>query len=61
MTPDQKYVTVFTNRSTKFAAKHAMESRVMPESIDTDQRREGLIAYVDRLAHVSLSGAMGES
>ena len=49
MTPDQKYVTVFTNRSTKFAAKHAMESRVMPESIDTDRRREGLIAYVDRL------------
>ena len=33
----------------KVAAKHAMESRVMPESIDTDRRREGLIAYVDRL------------
>jgi hypothetical protein len=33
----------------KAAAKRAMESRVIPESIDTDQRREGLIAYVDRL------------
>jgi hypothetical protein len=33
----------------KAAAKRAMESRVMPESIDTDQRREGLIACVDRL------------
>ena len=33
----------------KVAAKHAMESRVMPESIDTDRRREGLIGYVDRL------------
>jgi hypothetical protein len=33
----------------KAAAKQAMESRVIPESIDTDQRREGLIAYVDRL------------
>jgi len=33
----------------KVAAKHAMESRVMPESIDTVRRREGLIAYVDRL------------
>jgi hypothetical protein len=30
------------------AAKRAMESRVIPESIDTDRRREGLIAYVDR-------------
>ena len=33
----------------KAAAKRAMESRVIPESIDTDHRREGLIAYVDRL------------
>ena len=33
----------------KAAAKRAMESRVIPESIDTDRRREGLIAYVDRL------------
>ncbi len=33
----------------KAAAKRAMESRVMPESINTDRRREGLIAYVDRL------------
>jgi hypothetical protein len=33
----------------KAAAKQAMESRVIPESIDTDRRREGLIAYIDRL------------
>ena len=33
----------------KAAAKRAMESRVIPESIDTDRRREGLIAYHDRL------------
>jgi hypothetical protein len=33
----------------KAAAKRAMESRVIPESINTDRRREGLIAYVDRL------------
>jgi hypothetical protein len=33
----------------KAAAKQAMESRLIPESIDTDRRREGLIAYVDRL------------
>jgi len=33
----------------KAAAKRAMESRVIPESIDTDRRREGLIAFVDRL------------
>ena len=33
----------------KAAAKHAMESRVSPEFIDTDRRREGLIADVDRL------------
>jgi hypothetical protein len=33
----------------KAAAKRAMESRVIPESIDTDRRREGLIAYVDRV------------
>jgi hypothetical protein len=33
----------------KAAAKRAMESRAIPESIDTDRRREGLIAYVDRL------------
>jgi hypothetical protein len=34
----------------KAAAKRAMESRVIPESMDTDRRREGLIAYVDRLS-----------
>jgi hypothetical protein len=33
----------------KAAAKRAMESRVIPESIDTDRRREGLIAFVYRL------------
>jgi hypothetical protein len=33
----------------KAAANRAMESGVIPESIDTDRRREGLIAYVDRL------------
>jgi hypothetical protein len=33
----------------KAAAKRAMESRANPESIDIDRRREGLIAYVDRL------------
>ena len=33
----------------KAAAKRAMESRVIPESIDTDRRREGLIAFVDRV------------
>src|SRR5580700_6756147 len=33
----------------KAAAKRAMESRVIPESIETDRRREGLIAFVDRL------------
>jgi hypothetical protein len=33
----------------KAAAKRAMESGVIPESIDTDRRREGLIAFVDRL------------
>ena len=33
----------------KTAAKAAMESRASPESIDTDRRRQGVIAYVDRL------------
>jgi hypothetical protein len=33
----------------KAVAKRAMESGVIPESIETDRRREGLIAYVDRL------------
>ena len=33
----------------KAAAKQSMESRVIPESIDTDRRRQGLIAYVDRV------------
>jgi hypothetical protein len=33
----------------KAVAKAAMESRASPESIDTDHRREGVIAYVDRL------------
>jgi hypothetical protein len=31
------------------AAKTAMESRAHPEAIDTDERREGIIAYIDRL------------
>ena len=33
----------------KQAAKTAMESRAQPEAIDTDERREGIIAYIDRL------------
>jgi len=31
------------------AARLLMEARVHPESIDTDERRQGVIAYVDRL------------
>jgi hypothetical protein len=31
------------------AAKATMQSRATPESIDTDHRRQGVIAYVDRL------------
>lgn len=34
----------------KAAAKAAMESRTYPEAIDTDERRHGVIAYIDRLA-----------
>ena len=33
----------------KQAAKTAIESRAQPEAIDTDERREGIIAYIDRL------------
>ena len=32
----------------KSAAKAAMESRAHPEAIDTDERRQGVIAYIDR-------------
>lgn len=34
----------------KAAAKAAMGSRAYPEAIDTDERRQGVIAYIDRLA-----------
>ncbi len=27
-----------------------MQSRAYPEAIDTDERRQGLIAYIDRIA-----------
>ena len=33
----------------KAAATAAMESVAFPEHIDTDERREGIIAYIDRL------------
>jgi hypothetical protein len=33
----------------KAAAKTAMQSREHPEAIDTDERRQGVIAYMDRL------------
>ncbi|TAJ95567.1 MAG: hypothetical protein EPO10_18520 [Reyranella sp.] len=33
----------------KAAARTAMESIAHPEHIDTDERREGVIAYIDRL------------
>jgi hypothetical protein len=33
----------------KAAAKTAMQSREHPEAIDTDERRQGVIAYIDRL------------
>lgn len=33
----------------KAAARTAMESAAYPEHIDTDERREGVIAYIDRL------------
>jgi hypothetical protein len=33
----------------KVAARTAMESVAHPEHIDTDERREGVIAYIDRL------------
>ncbi len=32
----------------KVAAKMAMESTVPPEHIETDERREGVIAFIDR-------------
>jgi hypothetical protein len=34
----------------KVAAKRAMESASQPEHIDTDDRREGIIAYIDRIS-----------
>jgi hypothetical protein len=34
----------------KAAAKSAMESTAYPEHIDIDERREGVIAYIDRVA-----------
>jgi hypothetical protein len=34
----------------KVAATAAMESTAFPEHIDTDERREGVIAYIDRIA-----------
>jgi len=34
----------------KVAATTAMESPAFPEHIDTDERREGVIAYIDRTA-----------
>ncbi|MGH6990499.1 MAG: hypothetical protein ACREE3_11445, partial [Stellaceae bacterium] len=34
----------------KAAARITMESIAYPEHIDTDERREGVIAYIDRLA-----------
>jgi hypothetical protein len=33
----------------KAAARIAMESIAYPEYIDTDERREGVIAYIDRV------------
>jgi hypothetical protein len=33
----------------KAAAKTNMESRVWPEHIDTDERRQGVIAFIDRI------------
>jgi hypothetical protein len=33
----------------KVAARTAMESTAYPEHIDTDERREGVIAYIDQL------------
>jgi hypothetical protein len=34
----------------KAAARAAMERFAFPEQIDTDERREGVIAYIDRVA-----------
>ena len=34
----------------KIVAATAMDSRACPEAIDTDERRQGVIAYVDRLS-----------
>ncbi len=34
----------------KAAAALAMESRAFPDHIDTDERREGVIAFIDRSA-----------
>lgn len=33
----------------KAAVRTAMESTAIPEHVDTDERREGVIAYIDRL------------
>ncbi len=34
----------------KAAARILMQSRAYPEAIDADERRQGLIAYIDRVA-----------
>ncbi len=34
----------------KIVAATAMDSRACPEAIDTDERRQGVIAYIDRLS-----------
>jgi hypothetical protein len=34
----------------KIVAATAMASRACPEAIDTDERRQGVIAYIDRLS-----------
>ncbi|ABE65054.1 hypothetical protein Nham_4472 (plasmid) [Nitrobacter hamburgensis X14] len=33
----------------KAAAKSAMDSTAQPEHIDVDERREGIIAFIDRI------------
>lgn len=34
----------------KAAAMALMDSRAQPEAIDTDERREGVIAFIDRIS-----------
>ncbi len=36
-------------KTAKVAAKGAMETGNQPEHIDTDERREGIIAFIDRI------------